>query len=83
MNYAPRERIPVEEDFDRNTTQCPHCQVINWRESTVTRLLNPNGEYVQGYGHAQVWVPAGLEYWCNGCGWKWGGNPTIIVPPWK
>lgn len=46
------------------------------------RTLNPNGEYVKGYGHAivQKQETVGLHYYCVSCGWQEGGNPIIVDP---
>ncbi len=61
---------------------CPHCGNNNWRDERIEKsiLVNPNGEYVEGYGHMPVTkiVPVGWRYWCTACGWLEGGNPTII-----
>ena len=57
---------------------CPHCNSNNWRAQPILGLVNPNGEFVVGYGHSQVYKQIETEFYCNGCGWKEGGNPTII-----
>lgn len=76
------------EPFDATTTPCPHCGGVGrWRHEreAIFALLNPNGEYVEGYGHNPVSYPTDHKdvYTCGGCGWRWGGNPTVIVPPWR
>lgn len=60
---------------------CPNCgckrtQLIHEQQS---KQINPNGEYVEGYGHAPVIVPTD-EYKtrCKGCGWREGHNQTKI-----
>ncbi len=57
---------------------CPNCGYNDWRETRISKWLNPNGEYVQGYGHAPVFVQDGSLWHCVGCGWQEGGNPVII-----
>jgi len=57
---------------------CPHCTNNNWREIPVYTPINPNGEYVEGYGHTTVLRQSNSNWICNACGWQEGGNPIII-----
>lgn len=59
---------------------CPRCGATGrWHERPVYRLVNPHGEFVEGYGHSMVMKQIGGVRYCVGCGWEDGGNPTIIT----
>ena len=57
---------------------CPHCNFNEWRKEPIFKLINPNGEFVEGYGHDPVYITSGYKYICVNCGWLEGGNSTRI-----
>lgn len=57
---------------------CPHCGYNDWAEFPKLELVNPNAEYVQGYGHAPVFRSFAVGYRCVSCGAVEGGNPEVI-----
>ena len=58
---------------------CPNCGKRDWKEETIFTTINPNGEFVKGYGHRSVASNIGRkDYYCIACGWKDGGNPVIV-----
>lgn len=65
---------------------CPNCKCKNSAKTPnmlihkrQSKQINPNGEYVEGYGHTPVIVPTN-EYRtrCGGCGWREGHNQIKI-----
>lgn len=67
-------------------TQGPHCGkcgsvYVSEMPLTEGVVINPNGEFVEGYGYATVIKQkvVGKYLQCQSCGWREGGNPTIIT----
>ena len=61
-------------ELQSNPEKCPSCGGTNLEDVGIYRVVNPNGEYVEGYGHAFVQVRAGSSWRCNGCGWYEGAS---------
>lgn len=63
--------------------RCPHCDSIYYVKNPILerRLVNPNGEYVEGYGHAFVIKQKviGAYYSCAACGWDSRKSEVIIT----
>lgn len=61
-------------------TPCPYCHhddlwIVAWE---MFEPINPNGEFVEGYGHSTVLKKTGSKWKCAGCGWQEGGSPVIL-----
>lgn len=61
--------------------ECPHCKRDDWKEEPVFKLLNPNGEFVEGYGCAPVMIQVDTRYRCCSCGYKLGDEVKRISHP--
>lgn len=63
--------------------RCPHCQSTHYTERPLLegQVVNPNGEYVEGYGHALVikQKSVGVYYSCASCGWDSRGSDVVIT----
>jgi len=57
---------------------CPHCKASDWSIVSVFDIINPNGEYVEGYGCTPVSIQIGFEYMCKVCHYRIG-NPVKKV----
>jgi len=57
---------------------CINCKSIYFRKEPLFKLINPHGEFVEGYGHMPVSVQSGYQHRCNLCGFIVGGNPIKI-----
>ena len=54
--------------------KCPSCGGTDLEDVGRYRVVNPNGEFVEGYGHAFVQVRSGSSWRCRSCGWYEGAN---------
>lgn len=60
-------------DSQGNSARCPSCGGTNWRNDRRFKTINPNGEYVEGYGHS--FVSVSIDFWvCGSCGWYEGAS---------
>ena len=57
---------------------CPHCNLDDWREEPIFEVLNPNGEFVEGYGCTLVSIQTGTDYHCQRCNYKLGDKVKHI-----
>jgi DNA-directed RNA polymerase subunit RPC12/RpoP len=77
-----RSDAPAGLDPPVSGLRCPHCDSLYYIENRIfeQQVVNPHGEYVEGYGHALVVKQkvAGVFYRCAACGWDSRGNDTII-----
>ena len=60
--------------------KCKKCGYKGLREEPVSALYNKNGEFVEGYGHNQVWVQVGVRYICKGCGFDQSKPLSKVLP---
>lgn len=60
--------------------KCKKCGYKGLREEPISQLYNKNGEFVEGYGHSQVWLQTGTNYVCEGCGFDQGKPLSKILP---
>jgi len=64
---------------------CPHCYKDDWEKIPLFKTINPNREYVEGYGCDFVRIQSGNEYRCRGCHYRYGDairripNPLLIT----
>ena len=63
------------------TKSCPYCDRDDWDEQPVFTTLNPNGEYVEGYGCVMVMIQTASEYFCRGCHYQLGKPVKRISYP--
>ncbi len=54
--------------------RCSSCGGMNLYDDGSFRHVNPHGEYVEGYGHAAVYVRDGSSWRCLSCGWYEGAS---------
>lgn len=57
---------------------CPSCGGEMY-DAGKYRVVNPNGEFVEGYGHARVMVKSGESWTCRHCGWYDGASLKHIT----
>ncbi len=63
---------------------CKKCGYNKLREQPVSRLYNEHGEFVEGYGHNQVWIQVDIYYICEACGFDQSKSLDKILPnPWS
>ncbi len=59
---------------------CKKCGYDKLREEPIQVLYNKKGEFVEGYGHSQVWVQVGVYYICVGCGFNQSRSLLKTLP---
>jgi hypothetical protein len=60
---------------------CPHCGYTGFRQDLLAIPYNPNGEYVEGYGHVPVTIMVSRGWRCISCSWSTNGDPTVLPSP--
>ena len=80
------EQTPINVTVDSENTvprprECPHCGSDFLRQDRLFTLYNPNGEYVEGYGHLPVYCIHWHGWICLSCNWSTNGNPTVLPRP--
>jgi hypothetical protein len=63
--------------MERNVL-CPVCHKDSWYPILGSELINPNGEYVLGYGHSPVMKSVINNYCCVSCNYHTDGNLDVL-----